>query len=97
MNLDRTFPANSLLGQVLSLAHATFYDALPSNADHRPAVAPATMHPPKRANFVARSLTAIDDWFVRQHEKNREAYLAQAKDMVDLEHRMRELERQPYY
>ncbi len=97
MNLDRTFPANSLLGQILSLAHATFYDALPSNTDGRPGVAPATMQPPKRASFVSRSLAAMDDWFFRQREKDREAYLAQSKDMVDLEHRLRQLERQPYY
>lgn len=97
MNPDRAFPANSLLGQVLSLASATFYDALPSNVERRAPVAPTPTRPPKRTSFVDRSLTAMDEWFRRQHEKDREAYLAQSKDMVDLEHRLRELERRPYY
>lgn len=97
MNLDRAFPANSMLGQLLSLAHATFYDALPSNVEGRAPVAPATPNPPKRAGFVARSLAAMDNWFLRQRDKDRDAYLAQATDMVDLERRLRDLDKQPYY
>lgn len=97
MKLDHAFPDNSLLGQVLSLAHATFYDALPANAENRAPVAPATVYPPKRAGFVGRSLAAMDNWFYRQRQKDRESYLAQAQDIADLEQRLRQLERRPYY
>ncbi len=97
MKLNHAFPDNSLLGSVLSLAHATFYDTLPSNADRRAPVAPATAYPPKRAGFIGRSLAAMDDWFFRQRQNEREAWLAQSSDLADLERRIRQLEHRPYY
>ncbi len=35
----------------------------------------------------------LDHWFWRQEQRRREAYLAQANDIYDLERRMRHLER----
>src|SRR4051812_46913675 len=72
------YPDTSLLGHCLALAHATFYDALPSNAQHRAPTAPATL-PPKRAPAggpLQRWTDALDNWFYRQRLKDREAYLA---------------------
>lgn len=91
---------SSLIGTCLALAHATFYDALPSNAEQRGAIAPADLAPAKRApseGVLQRLANALDDWFFRQRLKEREAYLAQAQDVFDLERRMRELERRPYH
>lgn len=97
MKLNHAYPRSGLIGTVISLAHATFYDALPSNADHRAAVAPAHPLPPKRAGFIDRSFAAVDGWFYRQRQKERESYLAQSSDLADLERRVRMLERHPYY
>jgi hypothetical protein len=49
-----------------------------------------------RANAVERSpslLERLDRWFWRQQVKDREAYLAGAQDIFELEERMRRLER----
>jgi len=97
MKLNHAFPDNSILGSVLSLAHATFYDALPSNVQNRAPVAPATAFPPKRTGILERSFEAIDNWFYRQRQNERESWLAQSSDLADLERRMRQLERRPYY
>ncbi len=97
MKLNNAYPQGGLIGTVISLAHATFYDALPANADNRGAVAPAQPLPPKRAGFIDRSFAAVDGWFYRQRQKERESYLAQSADLADLERRVRTLERHPYY
>ncbi len=101
MKLDRTYPDNSLMNATLSLAQVTFFDTLPANADRRPPIAPEVLEPAKRAGWIERSLAAVDDWFNRQRQNDREAFLAQATDMVDLERRMRELDEgtrgRPYY
>jgi hypothetical protein len=96
---SRPFPENTLVGHCIALAHATFYDALPSNVEHKPPIAPATL-PSKRIGIgaaFARFMEALDAWFYRQRMKEREAYLAQAVDVYDVERRMRELERNPAY
>jgi hypothetical protein len=38
-------------------------------------------------------LDRLDNWFWRQRQRERDAYLAQAMDLFDLEQRMRRLER----
>jgi len=38
-------------------------------------------------------LDRLDHWFWQQEQRQREAYLAQASDIYDLERRMRQLER----
>lgn len=93
------YSESGLIGQCLALAHATFYDALPANVEHKAPTAPATL-PSKRApagGIFQRFAEALDNWFYRQRVKDREAYLAQATDIFDVERRMRELERHPYY
>lgn len=52
----------------------------------RPAVAPMP-----KLGFMSR----LDRWFWSLEQKRRDAYLAQAVDIVDLEQRMRRLERAP--
>ena len=44
---------------------------------------------PARRSWLAR----IDDWLWKQEQRDIEAYLAQSKDVYDLEARIRELER----
>ena len=93
------FPEHTLVGHCIALAHATFYDALPSNVEHKPPIAPEKL-PSKRIGIGAafqRFIEALDNWFYRQRLKDREAYLAQATDVYDVERRMRELERNPAY
>ena len=89
----------SIIGQALALAHATFYDALPANMKRKGPTAPASL-PSKQAplrDTLLRWTESIDSWFYRQRVKDREAYLAQATDIHDVERRMRELERRPFY
>jgi len=55
----------------------------------------ATVHGP-RHKWIERLdqwLDRVGNWFWRQAQRQREAYLAQAKDIFDLEERMRCLER----
>jgi len=97
---NSAFPSNSLIDTCLALAHATFYDALPSNAEHKSAIAPAHLAPAKRApsgGILQRALSALDNWFYRQRMKDREAYLGKSQDIFDLERRIRDLERNPAF
>ncbi len=43
------------------------------------------------------ALDRLDHWFWRRRQKDREAYLARATDLADVERRLRELDRRPYY
>lgn len=65
-------------GQVADLAEAKAR-AAEATAQPRPAVATTW-------------LDRLDQWAWRQTQKQREAYLAEASDLVDLERRMRVLE-----
>ena len=89
------FADKSLLGTCIQLAHATFYEALPSNVEHRAPVAPSSLAPKRalRANALQRGLGALDNWFFRQRLASRERYLADSQDVFEVERRMRELER----
>ena len=83
----------------LGQAEAAFYDALPANVLQRAPVAPAHLAPKRapQASALQRALAALDNWFYRQRLRSREAYLAQAQNVFELEARMRELERVPRY
>ena len=59
----------------------------PSQAGN--AVAP----PPRRLTLFER----FDRWIARMRQRDRERYLAQSSDVFELESRIRELERRPYY
>jgi hypothetical protein len=93
------FADKSLLGTCIQLAHATFYESLPSNIERRAPVAPANLQPKRapRPNALQRVLTSLDDWFYRQRLAAREKYLAQSQNVFDLEERMRDLARHPQY
>jgi hypothetical protein len=80
-------------------ADIAFYDALPANVLQRAPVAPAHLAPKRapQASALQRALAAVDNWFYRQRLRSREAYLAQAQNVFELEARMRELERVPHY
>ena len=53
--------------------------------------APRAHHPPRR-----RFLDALGAWLWRSEQRSVEAYLAQSRDIHDLEARIRKLERDPY-
>ena len=94
--LDHAYPDNSIIGACIKLAQATFFDALPANAQRREPIAPAEVTPPKRApreHLLQRAINLIDTWFYRQRMREREAYLAKAQDVFELEYRLRELAR----
>jgi hypothetical protein len=59
------------------------------------ALAPAR----RRTAAVVRlhPLDRLDRWFWRQRQKDRDAYLAGSTDIADVERRLRDLERRPYY
>jgi hypothetical protein len=87
-----TYPDDGALGTVVKLAQATFFDALPANAQHKAPAAPASASGgklPAAARF--RWLSALDRWFHAQQMKQRDAYLAQAQDIFELEARIRRL------
>ena len=42
-------------------------------------------------------LERLDRWLARARQRDRERYLAQARDVFELEDRIRTLERLPYY
>lgn len=95
------FPEHSFVGSCVRLAQATFFDTLPANAEHRRPSAPADLPAGKLAAVVPgggpRWITWLDNWFHAQGMKEREAYLAQSRDVFELENRIRHLERRPYY
>ncbi len=92
------YPDRGPVGTFVKLAQATFFDALPANAEHRAPKAPAQpptgmLPPPQRRRWLA----ALDHWFHRQRMKQRDAYLAESQNVYELEARIRRLERRPYY
>ena len=97
-NLRHAFPENSLIGSCIKLAQSTFYDALPANSQGLGPTAPNVIAGPKRQpqeSVWQRWSNALSHWAHRQQVKEREAYLAGAQDIFELESRIRELERHP--
>ncbi len=89
-------PDPSFITICIKTAQSTFSDVMPSYDDPRsPPIAPkASAARPDRG----RSWTsAISDWFYHQQVAEREAYLAKATDIFDLERRIRQYEQRPYY
>ena len=89
-------PDPSFITLCIKTAQSTFSDVMPSFDDPRaPATAPKT-----RAVSLDRGrswTSAISDWFYRQQVAEREAYLAKATDVFDLERRMRDFDHQPNF
>jgi hypothetical protein len=92
------YPDDGAIGTFVKLAQATFFDALPANAQRKAPTAPESPPGGKLAPAAHHSwLSALDRWFYAQRMKERDAYLAQAQDIFELESRIRQLERRPYY
>jgi hypothetical protein len=92
-------PLNTLLNPLILFAQSAFYDALPANRENRGPIAPADAADKRapREGLLQRWMTAVDNWLYRQTVRERERYLAKAKDVFELEERMRHLERRPHH
>ena len=96
---NRPFAENGFMDVVVKLAQTAFFDDLPSNANNRPAVAAATVAGPLEdaPSLRQRWLAGLERWMYRQQISKREAYLSQSRDVYELEERIRNLERRPYF
>jgi uncharacterized protein DUF3563 len=70
------------------VADALAYPQRPQTDHRRPAATPAAAPRPQRG-----LLERLDHWFWVREQRSREAYLAEARDVCDLEMRIRQLER----
>jgi hypothetical protein len=96
---NRPFAENGFMDVVVKLAQTAFFDDLPSNANNRPPVAPTALAGPLEAAPTLRQrwLAGLERWMYQQQVREREAYLGQSRDVYDLEQRIRNLERKPYF
>ncbi len=93
--ISHAFNEYSLVGTVHQAGAIDVPATLPANACRpRPCLPPQAA---PREGIMQPRLAAIDGWFYRQQMKEREAYLAQAQDIFDLENRLRQLDRRPYF
>jgi hypothetical protein len=83
----RSLPPSPLFGEALAIALAAFAGTRPPRSAARNEAAVPAREP--RLGLLVR----LDGWFTRQEQRQREAYLAQAQDIHDLERRMLHLER----
>lgn len=81
------FPIDSLSRCVTMLADALSVNSAVTRVE-RSAREDGAAAPRRRGVWAA-----MDDWFWRQQLRARDAYLAQSRDVFELEARMRELER----
>ena len=98
--MHHAFTEHSIVGTVIKLAQTTFFDTLPANAQMKTPTAPEKLPAVKRLareGRLSQWLNAFDNWLYQQQVKQREAFLAQSKDIFELEARIRHLERRPYY
>jgi hypothetical protein len=89
-------PDPGFITMSIKMAQSTFSDVMPSyQYSSTPAVAsrPAAPKPAPGKSMMA----AISDWFYRQQVAEREAYLAKATDLFDLERRMRDFDQHPNF
>ncbi len=89
------FPENSLVANCISLAQTTFFETMPARADGLPAPTVAPSEP--FGKRLARWAGSLEDWFYRQQQNDREAYLARSQDVFELERRLSDLNRRPYF
>ena len=90
--MSHAFNEYSLMGTCIRLAQSTFQQAMPATLPVEFDVPPAD---PPRTSVWRRFADTLDDWFYRQQVREREAYLAQAQDIFDLENRLRRYDRPP--
>jgi hypothetical protein len=78
----------------LGLCRLLLRDATsPKALDAAPRAGNAVAPPPRGLTLFER----FDRWTARTRQRDRERYLAEASDVFELEARIRELERRPYY
>lgn len=96
---NHPFAEDGFMDIIVKLAHTTFFDALPSNADNHPPTAPATLPGQLEAApaLHERWLANVERWAYQCRMRERDAYLGRATDVQDLENRMRDFHRRPYY
>jgi Protein of unknown function (DUF3563) len=89
-------PDPSFITIGIKMAQSTFSDVMPS---YQYPSTPATVSRlPAASPARGKSLiSAMSDWLYRQQVAEREAYLAKATDIFDLERRMRDFDRRPCY
>jgi hypothetical protein len=86
-------PDPSFITLCIKTAQSTFSDVMPFYDDPRSVAKSPTASPVRGKSWTS----AISDWFYNQQVAEREAYLAKATDIFDLERRMRQYEQRPYY
>jgi hypothetical protein len=82
----RSLPPSPLFSEALAIALAPFAGIRPRPSATQQAATPSRL---PRLGLLER----LDRWFTRQDQRQREAYLAQAQDIYDLERRILHLER----
>ena len=90
-----TMTESGFIALCIQLAQATFSEVMPSKPDPK---APAnSSRTSNKAHAEQSWISVLGGWFHRQQVKEREAYLAKSTDIFDLERRIRDLDRRPYY
>ena len=94
-SINPVVPHPSFITMSINMAQSTFSDVMPSfKYSSTPAVASRAAAPKPAGKSI---LEAISDWFYRQQVAEREAYLARATDVFDLERRLRDYDHQPNF
>jgi hypothetical protein len=94
--INPVVPDPGFITMGIKMAQSTASDVMPAFRYSRaPTVAsgPATPKPAPRKSVLA----TISDWLYRQQVAEREAYLARATDLFDLERRMRDFDHHPNF
>jgi len=94
-SINPAVPHPGFITMSIQMAQSTFSDVMPSfKYSSTPAVASRSVAPKLAGKSV---METISDWFYRQQVAEREAYLAKATDVFDLERRMRDFDHQPNF
>ena len=94
-SINPAVPHPSFITMSIQMAQSTFSDVMPS---FKYSSTPAVASRPAAAKPAGKSvMETISDWFYRQQVAEREAYLAKATDVFDLERRMRDFDHQPNF
>ena len=84
---------NSVVGHVSTLLAETLGNLRAGKPARRQRPGTSAQRPPKPAAERRSWLDRLDAWFWRQEQKAREAYLAQSRDVFELERRIEALGR----
>jgi hypothetical protein len=94
-SINPVLPDPGFITMSIRMAQSTFSDVMPS---FKYSSTPAVASRPAAPKAAGKSMMeAISDWFYRQQVAEREAYLARATDVFDLERRMRDFDHHPNF